>query len=137
TADPYHLDVGDPEAKCYMPGVPRATYQPFPFQIIQSTGSIMIVYEYANGSRRIHLQKMTPPPVDSWMGQSEGHFEGDTLVVTVTGLNDRTWFDRAGNFHSEAMTVTERYTPVSPYHLAYEATISDPKVFTRTWKISF
>jgi hypothetical protein len=136
-ADPYHLDIGDPQAKCYMAGVPRATYEPFPFQIIQGSGNIMIVYEYANIARTIHFEKMPPPPVDSWMGQSEGRFEGDTLVVRVTGLNDRTWFDRTGNFHSDAMTVTERYTPVSPTHLMYEATIEDPKVFTRPWKISF
>lgn len=137
TADPFHLDVGDPEAKCYMAGVPRATYQPFPFRIIQSPSNMMIVYEYANVARIIHFGKMPPPPVDSWMGQSVGHFEGETLVVTATGFNDRTWFDRAGNFHSEAMTVTERYTPVGPYHLMYEATIEDPKVFTRPWKIGF
>ncbi len=137
TADPFHLDIGDPVAKCYMAGVPRATYEPFPFRIVQSTGNIMIVYEYANVARIIHFGKMPPPPVDSWMGQSVGRFEGETLVVTATGFNDRTWFDRAGNFHSEALTITERYTPVSPYHLMYEATIDDPKVFTRPWKISF
>jgi hypothetical protein len=136
-ADPFHLDIGDPEAKCYIAGVPRATYEPFPLQIIQSTNNIMIVYEYANIGRIIHFEKLGPPPADSWMGQSVGHFEGDTLVVTVTGFNDRTWFDRAGNFHSDAMTVTERYTPQSPYHLMYEATVDDPKVFTRPWKMSF
>ena len=137
TADPFHLDIGDPGAKCYMAGVPRATYEPFPFHIIQSTSNILIGYEYADVGRIIHLDKMPPPPIDSWMGQSVGHFEGDTLVVTVTGFNDRSWFDRAGNFHSDALTVTERYTPASPYHLLYEATIEDPKVFTRPWKISF
>lgn len=137
TADPFHLDIGDPGAKCYMAGVPRATYEPFPFQIIQSTSNIMIGYEYADVARIIHLDKTPPPPVESWMGQSVGHFEGDTLVVTATGFNDRTWFDRAGNFHSDALTVTERYTPISPYHLMYEATIEDPKVFTRPWKIGF
>ena len=136
-ADPLRLDIGDPQAKCYMPGVPRATYQPFPFQIVQSTNHIMIGYEYAGVGRIIYLEKMPPPPTESWMGQSEGHFEGDTLVVTATGFNDRTWFDRAGNFHSEALTVTERYTPISPYHLMYKATIEDPKVFTRPWKMSF
>jgi hypothetical protein len=137
TADPFNLEIGDPGAKCYIAGVPRATYEPFPFRIIQSTNNIMFVYEYANVARLIHFGRMPPPPVDSWMGQSVGHFEGETFVVTATGFNDRTWFDRAGNFHSEALTVTERYTPVSPYHLAYEATIVDSKVFTRPWKISF
>jgi hypothetical protein len=136
-ADPFHLEIGDPEAKCYLAGVPRATYQPFPFRIVQGTNNVMIVYEYANVARTIHFGNMPPPPVDSWMGQSVGHFEGETLVVSANGFNDRTWFDRAGNFHSEALKVTERYTPVSPYHLAYEATIEDPKVFTRPWKISF
>ena len=137
TNDPYHRDIGDPEAKCYIAGVPRSTYQPFPFQIVQGQDNIMIVYEYANTARNIPLGKVTPPPSDSWMGQSAGRFEEDTLVVTVTGFNDLTWFDRAGNFHSDALTVTERYTPVSPYHLMYEATMEDPKVFTRPWKISF
>ena len=137
TADPFHLDTGDPEAKCYLPGVPRATYMNFPFQIIQSKTDVLIAYEYAGNGRAIHLGKLPPPPTDSWMGQSEGHFEGDTLVVTATGFNDRTWLDRAGDFHSDALKVTERYTPASPYHLMYEATIEDPKVFTRPWKIGF
>jgi len=69
------------------------------------------------------------------MGWSIGKWEGDTLVIDVTAQNDKTWFDRAGNFHSDAIHVVERYTPVSPYHLMYEATIEDPKVFTRPWKI--
>ena len=137
TADPMNRDVGDPEAKCYLAGVPRSTYEPFPFQIIQGPNDIMIVYEYANTARPIHLGELPPAPTDTWMGQSVGHFEGDTFVVTATGFNDLSWFDRAGNFHSDALTVTERYTPASPYHLMYEATIQDPKVFTRPWKISF
>ena len=123
----------DPEIKCYLPGVPRATYMPYPFQIAQSTDKIMIVYEFANAIRAIHLDDVAPSPVDSWMGHSVGRWEGDTLVVDVTDLNGRTWFDRAGNFHSEALHVIERYTPLSPYHLSYEATIEDPKVFTRPW----
>jgi hypothetical protein len=137
TSDPHHREIGDPEAKCYMPGVPRATYMPFPFQIIQGTDKIMIAYEFADVGRVIHLTKQGPAPVESWMGISEGRFEGDTLVVDVRDLNDRTWFSRAGDFHSDALKVTERYTAVSPYHLMYEATIDDPKVFTRPWKISF
>jgi hypothetical protein len=110
---------------------------PFPFQIIQGTDKIMIAYEYADIGRLVHLGEMTAAPVDSWMGQSVGQFEADTLVITATGFNDQTWFDRAGNFHSEALKVTERFTPASPYHLMYEATIEDPKVFTRPWKVSF
>jgi hypothetical protein len=132
-------DAGDPELKCYMPGVPRATYMPFPFQIVQSSGAepyILMAYEFASTTRTIRMDWKEEAPTDSWMGWSRGHWEGDTLVVDVTGLRPETWFDRAGNFHSDALHVVERYTPVSPYHLMYEATIEDPKVFTRPWKIS-
>ena len=135
--DPDNVNtVGDPEAKCFMPGVPRATYMPFPFQMIQSTEKIVIAYQFANANRTIPLGKATDAPVDSWMGWSNGHWDGDTLVVDVTGFNGLAWFDRAGNHHSEALHVVERYTPMSPYHLMYEATIEDPTVFTRPWKIS-
>jgi hypothetical protein len=126
----------DPEIKCYLPGVPRATYMPFPFQIFQSQSQIFIAYEYAGAVRNIYMKDPGPAPVDSWMGQSVGSWEGDTLVVVATGFNDQSWFDRAGNFHSEQLKVTERYTPLSPYHLQYEATIEDPATFTRPWKIS-
>jgi len=128
--------AGDPEAKCYLPGVPRATYMGFPFQIIQTPRLILITYEYANATRLIHLEGKPDAPSDSWMGWSIGRWDGDTLVVDVTNQVDRTWFDRAGNFHSDALRVVERYTPTTPYHLSYEATIEDPKVFTRPWKIS-
>jgi hypothetical protein len=128
---------GDPELKCYLPGVPRATYMPFPFQIVQGNGSyILIAYEYASTTRTIRMNSNDKPPADSWMGWSRGHWEADTLVVDVVGFNELTWFDRAGDFHSDALHVVERYTPISPYHLRYEATIDDPKVFTRPWKIS-
>lgn len=136
TVDPFDLTVGDPELKCHLPGVPRATYLPFPFQIIQSTDTIIISYEFADASRIISMKDHREPPVDSWMGWSNGHWEGDTLVVTVTGFNGRGWFDRAGNFHSDALRVVERYTPMTPYHLHYEATIEDRNVFTRPWKMS-
>jgi hypothetical protein len=125
----------DPEVKCYMPGVPRATYMPFPFQIVQTADNVVMAYEYASASRLIKIGKVDPAPVDTWMGQSAGRWEGDTLVVDVTSFNDQTWFDRAGNFHSEALHVVERYTPVSPDVLDYQVTIEDPKVFTRPWKI--
>ncbi len=128
--------TADPEIKCYLPGVPRATYLPYPFQIVQSATQIVIAYEYAGAVRNIYLKDPGPPPLDSWMGQSVGHWEGDTLVVDVTGLNDQTWFDRAGDFHSDALHVVERYTRTSPDVISYEATIEDPKVFTRPWKIS-
>jgi hypothetical protein len=126
----------DPEIKCYLPGVPRATYMPYPFQIVQTPKSILIAYEYAGAARTIYMDKVPPGPADSWMGHSVGHWEGDTLVVDVTAQNDETWFDRAGDFHSDALHVTERYTPLSPDALMYETTIEDSKVFSRPWKIS-
>jgi hypothetical protein len=126
----------DPEIKCYMPGVPRATYLPFPFQILQSQKVIQFAYEFAASARTIFMEKMPPAPLDSWMGQSVGRWEGDTLVVDVTSLGDQTWFDRAGDFHSDALHVVERYTPVSRDILQYQATIEDPKVFSRPWKIN-
>jgi hypothetical protein len=126
----------DPEIKCYLPGVPRATYIPQPFRILQSNSQLFIAYQYAGAVRNIYLKDPGPAPVDSWMGQSFGRWEGDTLVVDVTGFNDQSWFDRAGNFHSDALHVVERYTRTSPDVISYEATIEDPKVFTRPWKIS-
>ena len=130
--------LGDPEMKCYMPGVPRATYMPFPFQIVQGTSPyILMAYEFTGATRIIRMNWEQAAPTDSWMGWSRGRWEGDTLVVDVTGQREETWFDRAGNYHSDALHVVERYTLVSPYHMMYEATIEDPNVFTRPWKISF
>ena len=130
--------LGDPEMKCYMPGVPRAIYMPFPFQIVQGTGpSLLMAYEFASATRIIRMNWEQAAPTDSWMGWSRGRWEGDTLVVDVTGQREETWFDRAGDFHSDALHVVERYTPLSPYHMLYEATVEDPNVFTRPWKISF
>ena len=126
----------DPELNCFLPGVPRATYLPHPFQIFQSPKVIWVLYEYSYARREIPLRNPIEAPAESWMGWSNGRWEGDTLVVDVTGFNDQTWFDRAGNYHSDALHVVERYTPVSAYHLMYEATIEDPKVFTRPWKIT-
>jgi hypothetical protein len=126
----------DPEAKCYLPGVPRATYIGQPFQIVQSGKAILFAYQFAGAVRTIFMEDPGPPPADFWMGWSVGRWDGDTLVVDVTGLNGQTWFDRAGNFHSEALHVVERYTRIGPDHLLYEATIEDPKVFTRPWRIS-
>ena len=138
TDDKKWHDLGDPEFKCYMPGVPRATYMPFPFQIVQgSSPYILIAYEFASATRIIRMNWKGEAPTDAWMGWSRGRWEGDTLVVDVTGQREETWFDRAGNYHSDALHVVERYTPASPYHLMYEATIEDPKVFTRPWKIRF
>jgi hypothetical protein len=126
----------DPEIKCYLPGVPRATYMPHPFQIVQSADSLLIIYQYAGAVREVYFQDPGPAPIDSWMGQSVGHWDGDTLVVEVTGQHDMTWFDRAGNHHSDELKVVERYTPMSPYHLHYEARIEDARTFTEPWTIS-
>ncbi len=125
----------DPEIKCYLPGVPRATYLPFPFQMFQSDSMFFIVYEYASAVRNVYLTDPGPPQVDTWMGQSVGRWEGDTFVVTANGFHDQSWFDRAGNHHSEQMQVVERYTMASPDHIMYEATITDPVYFTRPWTI--
>ena len=126
----------DPEIKCYLPGVPRATYMPQPFQLFESTKSIFIAYQYAGATRDILLKDPGAAPVDSWMGQSVARWEGDTLVVDVTGFNDQSWLDRAGDFHSDALHVVERYTRTAPDILSYEATIEDKNVFSRPWKIS-
>ena len=126
----------DPEVKCYLPGVPRANYMPQPFQLLQSPSAIFFAYQYAGAVRNVYLKNPGPAPVDSWMGQSVARWEGDTLVIDVTGFNDSTWFDRAGNFHSDQLHVVERYTRTAPDALTYEATIEDPQTFTRPWKIS-
>lgn len=126
----------DPEIKCYLPGVPRANYMPYPFQIFQSAEALLFAYEFAGAVRNILMKDPGPPPIDSWMGQSVGHWDGDTLVVTVTGQNDSTWFDRSGNFHSANMTVVERYTPTGSGSMRYEAEITDPDTFTKPWRIS-
>lgn len=125
----------DPEVKCYMPGIPRATYMPYPFQIVQSPQYVLFAYEYATANRVVNMGKPTEAPVDSWMGWSNGKWEGDTLVVDVTGLNGMAWLDRSGNFTSEAVHIVERYTPIDNDHINYEVTIEDPKTFTRPWKM--
>jgi hypothetical protein len=126
----------DPEIKCYMPGVPRMMYMPFPFQIIQSRDTILMASEFASASRTVRMNIKEKSPTDSWMGWSVGRWEGDTLVIDVTDQNDQTWFDRAGDWHTEELKVTERYSVIDRNTLNYEATITDPKVFSRPWKIS-
>lgn len=126
----------DPEIKCYLPGVPRANYMPYPFQIFQNATEFFIAYEYAGAVRNVYLKDPGPAPVDSWMGQSVGHWEGETFVIDVTGQNDSSWFDRSGNYHSDKLHVVERYTRTSADVISYEATIEDTEVFTRPWKIS-
>jgi hypothetical protein len=125
----------DPEIKCYLPGVPRAMYMPYPFQIFQSESHFFIAFEYAGAVRNVYFTDPGPPQVDSWMGQSVGRWEGDTFVVVSNGFNDQTWFDRAGNHHSWQMVVTERFTLRGPDHILYEATIEDPETFSRPWTL--
>jgi len=129
--------TADPESKCYLPGVPRITYMPYPFQIFQTPGHIAITYEYVHAVRRIFMNTPHPDGELEWfMGDSRGRWEGDTLVVDVKDLTGQTWLDRSGNFHSEALHVIERFTPLSANHLNYDVTLEDPKVFTRPWKMS-
>ena len=129
--------AADPNNKCFLPGVPRANYMPFPFQIFQTAKDVAILYEFVHAYRLIPVDgSKHPEDVDFWMGDSRGHWEGDTLVVDVSNNNDQTWFDASGNFHSEALHIVERYTRTGPDTISYEATIEDPKVFTRPWKIS-
>jgi hypothetical protein len=127
----------DPEAKCFMPGVPRANYMPYPFQIVQGNQKIMMVYGFAEASRTIHMDKdkPEPAPIDTWMGRSHGRWDGDTLVVEAAGFNGEAWFDRSGNFASSALKVTERYRLIGPNTIDYEATMEDPSVFTKPWTI--
>ena len=137
TNDPHRFDTGDTELQCYRPGVPRANYMPFPFQIFQNRDQILMVYEYKGAMRTVFMDKHQDAPVDSWMGWSNGRWEGDTLVIDVTGFNGHQWLDRAGNFLSDTAHVVERWTPRGRDHMMYEATIEDPAVYTRPWKISF
>tara|TARA_Y100000588_G_scaffold325073_1_gene358614 strand:+ start:102 stop:923 length:822 start_codon:yes stop_codon:yes gene_type:complete len=127
----------DPEIKCFMPGVPRATYLPYPFRIIQGDKKIMFIYGFSDANRTVHMDKENPEPapIDSYMGRSHGSWDGESLVVDVAGFNGESWFDRAGNFASNTLHVVERYTPINANALMYEATIEDPAVFTEPWTI--
>jgi hypothetical protein len=125
----------DPEAKCYMAGIPRSNYLPYPFQIVQSPVGILFVYEYASSNRFVNMGKPAEAGSDTWMGTNNGRWEGDTLVIDVTGLNGLAWFDRAGNFASDNLHVVERWSRADKDHLTYEATIEDPKTFSKPWKI--
>ena len=128
----------DHEAKCFLLGVPRTMYAPFPFQIVQSPAYIAVFSEYQHTTRSIFMNSEHPEgPIEWFMGDSRGHWEGDTLVVDVRHFTDQTWFDRAGNFHGADLHVVERYTLATPDHIQYEATIEDPNVFTRPWKVAF
>jgi len=125
------------DAKGFLPGVPRIMYMPFPFQIVHTPRYVAIVSEYSRALRTIYTDGSNHPagPLDFWMGDSRGRWEGDTLVSDVIHFNDQTWFDKAGNFHSEALHLVERFTVTGPDHISYEVTVEDPKVFTRPWKM--
>jgi hypothetical protein len=126
----------DPVVKCFLPGLPRATYMGFPFEIVQSPQYVAFTYEFDFASRVVNIGMKSKAPVDSWMGWSSGSWDGDTLVVDVTGMVEDTWFDRVGDYHSDALHLTERYAPTGPNSLLYEVTVDDPKVYTRPWKMS-
>jgi len=129
-------ETDDPEAKCFLLGVPRTMYAPFPFQIVYSPAYMAIFSEYAHTTRSVFMNSEHPPgPIEWFMGDSRGRWEGDTLVVDVRHFTDTTWFDRAGNYHSADLHVVERYSLVTPDHIRYEATIEDPTVYSRPWKI--
>ena len=126
----------DPAVRCYMPGIPRATYQPFPFQIVQTPEYILFAYEFASASRIVYMDRPDfEAPADAWMGHSRGRWDGETLVIDVTSQVPESWLDRSGNYHSNSIRVEERYTATSPHHLQYEATITDPEIFERPWTI--
>jgi hypothetical protein len=129
--------TADPESKGYLPGVPRAMYMPFPFQIVQTPTHLAMTFEYAQAVRIVYTNGTPHPrgPIEWWMGDSRGKWDGDTLVVDVVHFTDQTWLDRAGNFHSELLHLVERYTLAGPDHINYEVTVEDPKVFTRPWKM--
>src|SRR5262245_24741991 len=126
----------DPVEKCYMAGVPRTTYLPFPFHILQTPEAVVIMSQYVHTWRWIPTTAVPRyEGYESWMGDSRGRWEGNTLVVDTIGFNDQTWFDQAGNFHSDALKVQERFTRTALDTINYEVTIEDPKVFTRPWKM--
>ena len=127
----------DPEAACYLPGIPRATYIDHPFQIVQAAdGDMLMAYQYAAANRLIHMKKVEVPPIDTWMGTSYGNWEGNTLRVVTLSQNGMTWLDRVGDFVSPNATVTERFTPMDHDHIKYDVTIEDPMTFTKSWKMS-
>jgi hypothetical protein len=127
--------AADPETVCYLPGIPRANYMPYPFQILQTESDILFAYSYHSTNRLVEMDEELVPPVDTWMGQSNGRWEGDTLVIETTGLNGKAWLDRAGNYLTRNAVVTERLSLITPNHIDYQATISDPTIFTSEWTI--
>ena len=128
--------AADPVNKCFLPGAPRVMYMPYPFQIFQTPKYIAIASEFAHTSRTIYMNdKAHYADAEFWMGDSRGHWEGETLVVDVGNFNADTWLDMSGNFHSEALRLVERFTRTAPDTMEYQATFTDPKVFTRPWTL--
>jgi hypothetical protein len=134
-----HHMYEDPEAHCFLSGVPRQVYAPFGFTILQPAGYTLMLFENFHAYRVIPMdgRPHLPPDIKLYDGDSRGSWDGDTLVVDVTNQNDKTWFDMAGNFHSDAIHVVERYTPADANTINYQATIDDPKTFSRPWTIAF
>lgn len=127
--------IDDPEASCAAPGVPRiTTIGLFPMQIVQTPKTVVMLFEVFHVFRIIPINAKHPDDLEpSYMGDSVGHWEGDTLVVDVTGFNDKTWLGPIGTFHSEALHVTERYTRVDYNTINYDVTMEDPNVLTKPW----
>src|SRR5262249_34921257 len=127
----------DPLSKCYIPGVPRIMYVGSPFQILQTKDHVAMLFEWMLDYRLIYTNGSPHgTPFTPWMGDSRGHWEGDTLVVDVTSRNEKTWLDKTGAFHTDELHVVERYSMIDANTIRYEATLEDPKVFARPWKIS-
>ena len=128
--------TADPLGKCFSPGVPRVMYLPFPFQILQTPTQITIASEFAHSVRHVHMNnKGHYAEAEFWMGDNRGKWEGKTLVIDTGNFNPETWFDEAGNYHSDKLRVIERLTRIADDKMNYEATITDPDVFTRPWTI--
>jgi hypothetical protein len=129
----------DPRLKCWTLGIPRGIYYPEPFQIFQRARDLTLVFEFGHSVRTINTNGTLHPTEENanefWLGDSRGHWEGDTLVVDVTDFNDETWLDRAGDFHSEALHVVEKWTFLDSNTIEYQARMEDPNVFSRPWDL--
>lgn len=128
----------DPQRRCFVLGVPRGVYYPAPFQIFQRAEDLTLIHQFGNQVRVIHKDGSLHPQElhkELWLGDNRAHWEGDTLVNDVTDVNDETWLDRAGNYHSEQLHVVERWQFVDKDTIRYRATLEDPKVYSRPWSI--
>ena len=134
-----HHIFDDPQGHCAPSGLPRQTYTPFGFQILQTKGAVVILYEAEHAYRVIRTDGSPhiPASIKLWQGDSIGHWEGNTLVVDSTNFNGRTWLDMSGNFTTESLHLIERLTPVDANTIRYEATIDDPTIYTKQWTMQF